>query len=336
MPQENSVSEQARDLLFPQDEKTEEITNEEESNEVDGAANDEEEVVAEGTEIDEENEGEESKSEAPEIANIHDLSEAIGWDDNQIYDIIVPMSAGAEPVTVGQLKDLHESNILQSAELKKKIENQNADENTSKETYQALMQSPLELMNIRGRIQGLEERYNNVDWSKLREENPSEYAALNMEFNQTHQQLNVQANQIDQQFHQEQEQQFQNIKAQNANLLYQNIPEWQDTDVFSKDSETISNMLSEYGYQQNEIENIIDWRALKIAKDLIDLKQGKSIAKESIKKVRKAPKMLKGGMAKIRTKEQDRKLKTDAMMKKAKSGSREDKQNAVRALLYGS
>ena len=344
MSTKTEVANEAREILFPTEEKVEEISTEEveveASNDeeiVEGAENegeegeDEESLSAEAEKDDEESE--ESEKSVDEIETFHDLAEAIGVDDAWLYDVKIPMPHGKDPVTFGEMKDKFEIVAQQEVELKQ-LKEQTANEGLNiKETYNMLMKSPLELMDIRSQIANLENRHKNVDWNKLRAENPAEYAALNTEFNQMYQGLTSRAQQLDIEWQNQQQQEFEKIKDYNAKQLFENIPEWKDNSTFSKDSEDISQMLYEYGYNQGEIENVIDWRALKIAHDLLKLKSGKKLAEKTAQKVRKSPKMLKGGAAKIKTKERMQKERTNELVGRAKKGNKQDKLAAAQSLL---
>lgn len=129
--------------------------------------------------------------------------------------------------------------------------------------------------------------YANVDWNKLRYENPGEYAAAVQDFNFRNQEIEtimnavgVERGQIGNQLTAEQQQLNQEyIKAQADRVLEKN-PSWANPDVFKKALGSMTDFVaSAYGFSQEEFANIQDARMLEVVKDAMAYRSSKESAK---------------------------------------------------------
>ena len=146
----------------------------------------------------------------------------------------------------------------------------------------------------------LTEGFQNIDWNRLRVENPGEYAALQEDFKNR-------AGQIDQiiaavnqekqgQFQQKDQEQFQNFQAY-VQEQYQRVvaanPEWKDSGKMAQEMSEIGRNAHEiYGITPQEFSMLIDARHVNILRDAIKFRQGE---KAVAQKVNQAPTFQKGG-----------------------------------------
>lgn len=174
--------------------------------------------------------------------------------------------------------------------------------------------------------------FQGVDWARLRVENPAEYSALATDY-QTRQaqlqQMRYQAAQMwqvtQQQRAEENRLTHQNRVKKEFETLMDTIPEWRDKEAYQKASKDIRDVLTEYGYEKDEIDTLYDHRHMKILKDLIKLRGTKDVKTEQAeiakKKVKDLPKVLKPGKPSPDAK---RKAATDKLARFKKSGKVDD------------
>ena len=108
------------------------------------------------------------------------------------------------------------------------------------------------------------------------------------------------------------------------------IPAWKDDKAMKGDQDVIRTHMKTVGFGDNEINSIADPRIMVMLKELIDLREEKGLAKDALKKVRNAPKLLAGGR---RIQKQKGGEVKKLVNKAQKSGSKKDELNAVKGLL---
>lgn len=146
-------------------------------------------------------------------------------------------------------------------------------------------------------------QYQNVDWQKLRAENPAEYVAAQRDFEELMNGLQN-AKQVTLQQQQQiaaiQEQKEQAIVAQRlsqqAQLVLQNNPTWSNPGVRSAETAAMRQFLStNYGYSNEELDYVDDFRQINIIRDAMAYRAGKQVADQKIQKP--VPKFQKPGAA---------------------------------------
>ena len=129
--------------------------------------------------------------------------------------------------------------------------------------------------------------YANVDWNKLRYENPGEYAAAVQDFNFRNQEIesitNAVANErgdMSNQMGAEQQALNQEYVLGQVDKVLEKNPSWANPDEFKKALGKMTDFLgSAYGFSQQEFANIQDARILEIVKDAMAYRNSKESAK---------------------------------------------------------
>lgn len=129
--------------------------------------------------------------------------------------------------------------------------------------------------------------YANVDWNKLRYENPGEYAAAVQDFNFRNQEIesitNAVANErgdMSNQMGAEQQALNQEYVLGQVDKVLEKNPSWANPDEFKKALGKMTDFLgSAYGFSQQEFANIQDARILEIVKDAMAYRSSKESAK---------------------------------------------------------
>ena len=182
--------------------------------------------------------------------------------------------------------------------------------------------------------------FQNINWEKLRTDNPGEYAAAVADYQtrdaQFKQILNAVRgeNQSLQQQHQQQFQvEYQKHLAGQYEKVLENNPSWHDTEKMQKDMLSLQDSANSiYGVTPDEFKMLNDARHLEILKDALAFRKGKSISENKVNKV--PPKFQKAGGKSGKPMSKLTRLTLDA--RKAQGSRQRDLQTAaVAELLMG-
>lgn len=164
-----------------------------------------------------------------------------------------------------------------------------------------------------------------IDWKRLKEDDPLEYVTKRDEFRDAQARIQ-QAERLRQQSVREQEEQNQALikqhVAEEMKLMTEKMPEWGDSEKRGKLVTDIRNYAESVGFQEEEINNLIDHRSLQVLIKAMkyDALEGGNIAK---KKLKNKPKLIRPGNS--RTQEaDDRKRKAAKFNRLKESGSAKD------------
>ena len=140
-------------------------------------------------------------------------------------------------------------------------------------------------------------KYQNVDWAKLKDEDPVAYVTKRDEFREEQERIQMVQHQMQQVNAQQQadaEKQHREAVVEQTAKLGQLIPEWNDP----KQQPSLSKSIREYalaeGYEQEEVDGLIDARSVNV---LLKAMRYDALQKADVKtkKVRNRPKMAKPG-----------------------------------------
>lgn len=146
-------------------------------------------------------------------------------------------------------------------------------------------------------------QYQNVDWQKLRAENPAEYVAAQRDFEglmnglQNAKQVTLQQQQQIAAMQEQREQAIASQRlSQQAQFVLQNNPTWSNPGVRTAETNAMRQFLStNYGYSNEELDYVDDFRQINIIRDAMAYRAGKSVADQKIQKP--VPKFQKPGAA---------------------------------------
>lgn len=150
--------------------------------------------------------------------------------------------------------------------------------------------------------------FNSIDWAQLETSDPARYALLRQKFADRHQQIQQNLYQLQAERQRQQEGQLAELskrKAEELNALATKIPEWATEEGFSRGQKEVKEGLSShYGYSDDEVSavlyqgaplNTVDHRLYMIVRDALAYRKLQSSKPDVMKKVAKAPKVVKGG-----------------------------------------
>ena len=180
------------------------------------------------------------------------------------------------------------------------------------------------------------ETEDNTDWVKLAQLDPTEYAVKKAEHDRKKEkQLQVQQekNRLIQEQRKEQEQIYQRHIQSEKQKLIETLPVFGDEKKASKVMEEIGNFALKQGYTEQEINMIVDHRAVKTLYDALkynQLLEKKNLRDKKLKPVNRVV----SSEGKNNTQSTDKQLRVNDRMKKLqKSGSVQDAQKVLSAML---
>jgi len=236
-----------------------------------------------------------------EYSTLDDLIKAKGID---------PESVRSLPVTVkidGEEKQVPLSEVLKSYQLEGHVNNKSIELSNQQKQFQAeqeaartLISKQLQETKQLGDLaqQQLNYEYQNVDWNGLRQADPGQYAALQVEFQQRQNQIKEYLGQIGEQeraaLEQSQAESAQKIESEKQRM-FEKHPEWKDPAAFASARETISNYAKTLGYSDAELAQVQDHRLIDVLHDAASFRTLQAAKPEALKQVRAAPKMGKPG-----------------------------------------
>jgi len=279
------------------------------------------------------------EGEAPESVELPtDLlgfGKAAGWEPEDVYDLTITLDTG-DKVKLGEIKDRlqvyeRERDSIKAQETQLREYAQQVQ--TQAQQYLTQRQEEgAEAQDARREMAILEARYGSVDWDKLAAADPGRAAYLQQQLAAEYagaQRKHAEAVSKEQQAI---AQMVEHTRAQHAKALLEAVPEWRDSSALQAEFPEVQRYLGQW-FRPEELETIYDWRAISLARKAYLYDQGKQRAKETVEKVKAAPKpvlrpgapMLHGAAAQAREK---------ALIRKAReSRSQSDKDAAAAAVL---
>lgn len=157
--------------------------------------------------------------------------------------------------------------------------------------------------------QELTREYNGINWEQLKADDPQQFMLKRQELGERQAQLDHLINNAThhaQQVMQQQEAQKQQrlaeyTKAQDQ-LLLKALPDWKKPEVRERESREITQFLLDNGYSPQEVGSIVDHRVILMARNAMKGIDNITKADLAEKKVRAAPKLVKPGPKRNRSK----------------------------------
>tara|TARA_R110002020_G_scaffold84951_4_gene210024 strand:+ start:974 stop:2005 length:1032 start_codon:yes stop_codon:yes gene_type:complete len=176
--------------------------------------------------------------------------------------------------------------------------------------------------------------YNNIDWTKLKEEDPMEYMAKRDAYRDL--QENIRASQEEQQkeqskFQQQQMKNFEEQKKVNYEDLIIRVPQWADPEKGIEVKQNVKQYAQRKGFTTNELDSLIDSRSIEMLYKAM-LYDNLLNSKINSKKQKIVPKVTKPGTGTSKGEASSDKYKAQKAKLK-KSGSVRDAANALDSLL---
>lgn len=267
------------------------------------------------------------------ISSIEQLLEAQGYDPDWFDSLEVPVKINGQPGKA-KLADVKASFQIQQAAEQRLAE---AKERARAETS-AIAQRREELnqqFNVTATLIQQAEKLlqgdvSKVNWDKLRNDDPAEFSARQLEYSQRLAQIEQMKNaaraqyqQTQGQFQAEESERTRQRLAEESEKLFQKIPEWKDPEKAKTEKQMLAEYLIGSGMTQEEVASATDHRLIVMARKAMLYDKGQNNAEVAKKKVMTIPKVMKPGATK--TPEQTKSIQKAQMKQRLqKSGSLED------------
>jgi len=182
--------------------------------------------------------------------------------------------------------------------------------------------------------------FNNIDWDRLRVENPAEYAAAKQDYaaraievQEAQRAIVAEKQNLSSTATQQNTQQRQQHLTQQRNRMIENNPAWTNPETFNSDMTALKTFLSsQYGFSDRDFAQADDARLIEVLKDAKSFREGVKFASKKIQKP--VPKFQKS-----QGKSRKRPSKLDNLTKAAKSATGSNKRvaqsDAIAQLLMG-
>jgi hypothetical protein len=290
---------------------------------------DEGEEIAEGDEEGEEAEieGEVEGEEAADAYTPQELAEAIGWDAAELYESLqIPLDDGQGSVSLGEFKNQFQNLSRENRQLKTQIEEGQAQTGS----FAQAQQVSHEMQRLQFYLESIDQMERNTNWKELEEFNPNDAILKRQKFADARRDTEEQLRKVAMY----EQQMTQQLLAKASEKMVELIPAWKDTEAMKADQNAIRGHMHKYQFSDQEINMIRDPRTMAMLKEYADMKAKFEEAGLALKKVRKAPRVLRGPGGRFTSAAQTKQALAAQKVKKAqKSKNRFDEVDAVKALL---
>jgi len=176
----------------------------------------------------------------------------------------------------------------------------------------------------------------NIDWENLYQDNPAEYVRKKAESDKRKETLQLAQQEqmrIQQEKRSEQEKVYQDYILNERKILAEKLPVYADKNKGAEFTKRLSNFAKESGYTDQEIDMMVDHRAVLLLADAYRYNQLKK-TKLSGNKVNKAPRVVTSNASNVRE-DSDRKQNVDKRMTRLKkSGHIKDAQSVLKEMYF--
>jgi hypothetical protein len=211
------------------------------------------------------------------IEEWNQLAEYLGTDPSELYGLTVSLDTpeGPERVTIEQLKDTYKGQLKIQKEAQA-IEH--ARHQMQTQWQQAAGQLQQKEQQAAALLQYVENNFlaemGSVNWDYLRQNNPAEFAAMRLQFQEKQNNLANLKAQAAVRWEQAQREQAQVFEGQQrellgreSRLLYDAIPEWRNPEVAQAEKREIANFLLSRGYDPQYVATLNNHREVLLARD---------------------------------------------------------------------
>ncbi len=225
-------------------------------------------------------------------SSVGELAEAIGWESTDIYDLKIPMGGDGHTITIGEFKDRVEGLDKATEQLE-----QSRSELSEREAQinQQMAEVPDELLNARALTKALSLQYDGINWAEIEQDNPGKAALMKQNLSAQYQAAQAQEATAISQVQQRIAQGKTALLAEQDKLLLSSVPEWKDSTVRDKEQLAIVEWGSGEGLSRDGLLQLTDASVVSFLRKMWKRSEQVKESDVEVKRVLKAPKMLKPG-----------------------------------------
>jgi hypothetical protein len=246
--------------------------------------------------------------ETVEIGTVTELAEHLGVKAEDLYNLKFKMPGSGDEVTLGQIKDSYRASndvTHEAAEVRKQRETLETELAQKRDATQQTLAEAAALVDTAEKRMMSE--YESVDWNALRTENPTQWVALRQEVQERQRLLEATKSDIRTRWQQNiEDAQRESVARLNERVeqetakLLEVLPEWKDPEVAKTERSALHSYLVAQGFAVEEVEQVVDHRAVLLARKARLYDEAVAQAKETAAKkkvVRIGKKTLRAGTA---------------------------------------
>jgi hypothetical protein len=240
------------------------------------------------------------------------LSEFLGIDDDRII-VNEEGETFFKAIIDGETKEVPIKDLVSSFQLQSHTNNKSISlekerkefEDTRKQASGELHKRLEGVTALAGVLESeLVGEYNDIDWDRLRSENPAEWSALKQDYSERAKkitQIKDLSQQENKRLAQEHSENFSKeqtafLQEQQKQMLAEN-PEWSDPAKLKVAKTEMTNFMStKYGFEEGDLDSVMDYRVIKVLRDAKAYHEGKAVAET--KKDKRVPNFRKPGASK--------------------------------------
>ena len=241
-----------------------------------------------------------------EVADIAALAEHIGTDVADLYNVPIPYTKDGErhEFTLGEIKDQlpeFRETLAQREQVQAALKQQQELQAQMQQRFEADRQQVA--THLQAAEQALLSDMASINWEQLKQDNPGEWAAKSEEFRRKHGELQRIAQEAASGFSERQKAIAEQTQKQTEEMLQREqqqllraIPEWRDDTTAEAERSALVEYMRETGYTSDELNNVVDHRALVIARKAMlydKYQKNGDVAKKKVVKL--AKKIVKPG-----------------------------------------
>lgn len=278
----------------------------------------------------------EPADDAPSVATLAELADAIGVDVADLYALQIPVTTTEgerQEVSLGEWKDsyqAHQKTERLRVELESKRQALAEQEARAAAQIESRMKETAALLNA-AENQLLSE-FQGINWNELRQTDPSEWAARRQDFIERQSAINDAKQKAATEGERLQAEQASKTQAQRSEILQREaaalvaaIPEWKDETTAKTEKAELFDYLVSSGFRPDDVSSVVDHRVVVLARKAMLLdkrtKEGREAAKKLVKIAPK--KVLKPGASQTKAEQQQDRV-ADLRGRLKKSGRVED------------
>lgn len=258
--------------------------------------------------------------------NVAQLSEAIGLEPEELYNMQISLSDDADPVRLGDIKDTFQSMNRENDTLQAKVTEQAQLIEQGKQGFNEQNTLNQGVMQVQGALAALDQQFAAVNWPEEERLDPGNAALMRQKFQEQANKIQKQGQLLDQ----KQKDRSATYFAEQKKKMYDIIPQWKDQAVEKTDKAQMRTTLNAFGFTDQIINSVNDPLLLKLALEYTQLVAANKAAKIEVNKVKKAPKMIRGRGKVPARKTQAR---DKAVSRAHRTGKKGDELNAVKHIL---
>lgn len=221
-----------------------------------------------------------------------------------------PQAFQSLPVTVkidGEARQVPLADVIKSYQLEGHVNNKSIELSNAQKQFETEREAAVQLYRQQlGQAQTLGQlaqqqlmgEFNQINWSQLRQTDPVQWTALQLEFQNRSAAINQHLNEVAA----AQQAQAQQLQQQQAALLpkerdkmLERVPEWRDQAKFDADRKSMSAYAKQLGFSDAELASVFDHRYMTVLHDAAQFRALQAANPETLKRVRAAPQMARPG-----------------------------------------